>query len=249
MNLDHCVPVFRGSKVGFLNADDRPNSAGADFIVKEALSDDPRPLVVVVLGPLTDLEAARLKDQRIADRLTAVWIGGAVYPQGGPEYNQDSDRIAADKIMRSSIPVWQIPLNVYLLPRFGVVEAMEKIRPQGPLGELLYNRLDRFRKAYQIDNELLLYADLPAVGVLLFPLSRGPTSLGGFKSELMPAPSIDLSGGYVTGDGARKIRVFQSVDHRAVLEDFFAKLATFRKGTLRPNCPAVDKTLKRKPLS
>jgi hypothetical protein len=236
MKLGNCVPVFIGAKRKFANANESLNSEGSDFIVREALADDSRPLFVLVLGPLTDLATAFSKDQSIAQRLTAVWIGGAGYPQGGPEYNQDGDRIAADKVMKSSVPLWQLPLNVYLMPRFGLIEGVERIATQGLLGGFLFERLDRFRRSYQVGNEVLLYADLPAVGVLLFSLGREPDTLTDFKSEWKTAPSVLEDGSYDMIDGTRKIRVFLSLDQRAVLEDFFAKLAAYKRRVLAPNC-------------
>jgi inosine-uridine nucleoside N-ribohydrolase len=226
MKLDRCVPLFYGSRSKFTNADDNLASQGSDFIVHEALSDDQRPLIVVVLGPLTDVALAWRKDQRIADRLTVVWIGGVV--QGGPEYNQDSDRIAADVTMRSSIPLWEIPLHVYILPRFSISEANEKISGQGRLGKFLFDRLERFRTAYQPDSEMMLYADLPAIGVLLFPLAW-PNFGGAFQSEMREAGSFGIDGSFSFHPKNRKVRVFQSIDHRAILEDFFAKLVMFKK--------------------
>ncbi len=51
-------------------------SEGSSLIIEEAMKDDPRPLYVLFLGPLTDLAAAYLQEPRIANRLTAIWIGG-----------------------------------------------------------------------------------------------------------------------------------------------------------------------------
>lgn len=237
MKLGKCVSALRGSPKKLANAEDVATSEGSEFIVREALSSDRRPLVVVVLGPLTDLAAAYLTDARIAKRLTAIWIGGGIYPKGGPEYNQDSDRIAADVVLRSPIPLWQIPLDVYVLTRFSMIEARQKIASQGNVGRFLFDRLDRFRRSYQIDSELWMYADLPAIGVLLAPMKGDASSLGSFRSELRPAPSIDSAGYYVKSDqDVRAIKVFQTIDHRAILEDFFAKLAFFNSGNSRPNC-------------
>ena len=53
-------------------------SEGAELIVREAMKDDPRRLFVIFLGPLTDLASAYLMEPRIANRLTAIWIGGGV---------------------------------------------------------------------------------------------------------------------------------------------------------------------------
>ena len=46
-------------------------------------SEDDRPLYVALQAGLTDLAVAYLKEPRIAERLTAIWIGGGAYPNGG----------------------------------------------------------------------------------------------------------------------------------------------------------------------
>jgi len=235
----NCVPVFRGARRKFAAENDSLSSEGSDFIVREALSDDPRPLFVVVLGPLTDFAAAQIKDQRIAQRLNVIWIGGNLNPPGGREYNQDSDVIAADLLMKSTVPIWQIPLSVYLLPRFGLVEAVEKILPQGLLGAFLFDRLETVRRLNRVDEELLLYADLPAIGVMLFSIGKNAESLGAFRSEMrFPTLSIERNGENKASE-SRKIRTFQSIDQRAILDDFFAKLAAFKAGRISPNCGRV----------
>ena len=53
------------------------DSAGARLIIEEAMKDDPRPLHVAFLGPLTDMAAAILLEPRIVHRnVRVVWIGG-----------------------------------------------------------------------------------------------------------------------------------------------------------------------------
>jgi inosine-uridine nucleoside N-ribohydrolase len=83
------------------------DSEGARLIIKEALADDPRPLFVTFLGPLTDLASAYLLEPRIAGRLTAIWIGGGAYPAGGIEFNLGNDINAANVVFGSSLTVWQ----------------------------------------------------------------------------------------------------------------------------------------------
>lgn len=233
MNLEGCFPVRRGAAVPFADADTPVDSEGADLIIQEALRDDPRPLFVVFQGPLTDLAAAYLKNPRIAERLTAVWIGGAAYPKGGPEYNQDGDRTAANIVMESGIPLLQLPTPVYMLARFGMAELAEKVGRQGELGQFLFDRVQRFLSVFPFGTEFFQYADLPAIGVLL----QQPW-MGDFEER--PAPSIGSDGYYVHGGKHRPIRVFRSYDQRAVLEDFFAKLAAFAEGDLQPRCGAEE---------
>jgi len=233
MDLEGCLPVRRGAAVPFTDVNSPVDSEGADLIIQEALRDDPRPLFVVFQGPLTDLAAAYVKNPRIAERLTAVWIGGAAYPKGGLEYNQDGDRIAANIVMESDIPLWQLPTPVYMLARFGMAELAEKVGRQGKLGQFLFDRVQRFQSVFPFGTEFFQYADLPAIGVLL----QQPWMA---DFEEMPAPSIGSDGYYVHGGKNRAIRVFRSYDQRAVLEDFFAKLGAFAKGDLQPRCGAEE---------
>jgi inosine-uridine nucleoside N-ribohydrolase len=73
------------------------------------MKDDPRPLYVLFLGPLTDLASAYLQEPRIANRLTAIWIGGGAYPSGSIEFNLSNDIHAANVVFSSPIPLWQVP--------------------------------------------------------------------------------------------------------------------------------------------
>ena len=88
------------------------DSEGARLIVEEAMKADDRPLYAIFLGPLTDLASAYLMEPRIAKRLTAIWIGGGLYPDGGEEFNLGNDIAAANVVMASNIELWQVPKNV-----------------------------------------------------------------------------------------------------------------------------------------
>ena len=129
--------LFKGAEHALSNIREAVPSEGAHLIIKEALNDDPRPLYVTFLGPLTDLASAYLMEPRIANRLTAIWIGGGAYPAGGSEYNISNDIIAANIVMRSSIPLWQVPRNVYSMMRVSMAELEYRVRPYGKLGESL----------------------------------------------------------------------------------------------------------------
>lgn len=76
-------------------------SAGARLIIEEAMKADERPLYVALLGAATDLASALLMRQEIAGRLTAVWIGGGDYPEGGWKFNLAQDVHAANVLLSS----------------------------------------------------------------------------------------------------------------------------------------------------
>lgn len=83
MGLSGEYPVLCGAERAMQDERTPSLSDGAEFIVREAMSDDQRPLFVIFLGAITDLATAYLMNPAIADRLTAVWIGGGAWPNGG----------------------------------------------------------------------------------------------------------------------------------------------------------------------
>ncbi len=126
------VPVLHGAPHALPDAATPVPSEGAKLIIREAMKEDTRPLFVLLLGPLTDLASAYLQEPRIAGRLTAIWIGGAPYPVGGPEFNLGNDVNAVNVVFGSTMPVWQVPKNVYEMMPVSMAELEYRVRPQGP---------------------------------------------------------------------------------------------------------------------
>jgi inosine-uridine nucleoside N-ribohydrolase len=79
MQLTGQVPVYAGAPTALPDEKTPVDSPGARFIIEEALKDDPRPLHVAFLGPLTDMGSALLLEPSIAERsVRVVWIGGGI---------------------------------------------------------------------------------------------------------------------------------------------------------------------------
>ena len=76
-------------------------SDGARAIIDEAMRDDPRPLFILLQGAVTDLASAILMEPRICGRMTAVWVGGGDYPEGGDEFNLWNDINGANVLFQS----------------------------------------------------------------------------------------------------------------------------------------------------
>ena len=92
MELEGKVTVADGAAGPIPDESTPMPSAGAELIVQEAMKDDPRPLHVAFLGPLTDMASAILMEPRVAQRnLRVVWIGGGYWPVGNREYNLSND--------------------------------------------------------------------------------------------------------------------------------------------------------------
>ncbi len=226
MGMSEDYRVYRGS-TGRFNPDDPVISEGARFIVDEAMRDDAlEPLFAIFLGAITDLAAAYKANPRIAGRLTAVWIGGGAYPHGGEEFNLGNDVPAANIVFGSDIPLWQVPRDVYKMPRVSLAELAVKIKPWGEIGDYLFRQLEEFN---MLPTHTLRWppgeswnmGDSPAVSLLIDDQN--------FDYELRHAPEVREDMGYVHSGTGRQIRVYNSVDSRFMMEDLYAKLQLYHE--------------------
>ena len=219
------VPVLHGAPHALPDAATPVPSEGAKLIIREAMKEDTRPLFVLLLGPLTDLASAYLQEPRIAGRLTAIWIGGAPYPVGGPEFNLGNDVNAANVVFSSKIELWQVPKNVYEMMPVSLAELQVRVRPYGEIGKYLFDQLvahsqeDIPRKSDFRTGETWVLGDSPAVGLILYEHR--------FEFDWVPAPYITQEQAYVHTGTNRPIRVYKSIDSRLILEDMYAKLQLF----------------------
>jgi purine nucleosidase len=221
MEITDEVGLYRGAEMKMPDEQTPAPSEGADLIIREAMSDDDKPLFVVFLGPITDLASAYLKEPAIENRLTAIWIGGGAYPNGENEFNLGNDIEAANVVMRSNIPLWQVPRNVYTTIRVSIAELLVKVKPYGKVGDYLFQQLYDFNFRLK-DNmrfpkgEMWSLGDSPAISLLL--------DYHDYGYDMIPAPRITQDMKYVHYQNERLIRVYNYVDSRFTLEDMFAKL-------------------------
>lgn len=199
-------------------------SAGAHLIVEEGMKDDPRPLYVAFLGPLTDMASALLMEPRLNQRnVVVVWIGGGPWPTGGREYNLSNDIHAANVVMRSKVQLWQIPMTVYRMMAVGYAELYERVYDKGPIGKYLVDQLVEWNlRVHPGPIEHRSLGDTPALSVILNP--------NGGVSEWVPAPEFSPQMHYIHTGAHRPIKLYHTIDVRWILEDFFAKLARFHRG-------------------
>ena len=224
MNMQDEVKLYKGAEKGLPDMDTPVMSEGAQLIIDEAMKDDDHPLYVIFLGPITDMAAAYLKEPRIADRLTVIWIGGGAYPKGSEEFNLSNDIHAANVVLSSQIPLWQVPKNVYSSIRVSIAELAVKVRPYGDIGRYLFDQLVEFNhrlagNARFPKGEMWSLGDSPAVSLLL--------DAHDFSYRIMPAPVILPDQTYEHQENRRSIRVYDYVDSRFTLEDMFAKIQLF----------------------
>lgn len=230
MNLEKEYSVYKGAEKALIDENTPNDSAGARFIIAEAMKDDNRPLYIGLQGSLTDLASAILIEPEICHRMTAIWIGGGEYPVGGEEFNLMQDIAAANIVMKSDMPLWQVPSNVYKLFSVSLAELQCKVRPCGKIGNYLFQQLvDLNLKLCNAvpdftwpHGELWGLGDEGVLAALMHEKQR--TDL----YHMIPAPQIDYETmQYIPTETNREIRVYDTMDARLTIEDLFCKLEIY----------------------
>lgn len=224
MDVEGICPVVKGAEYPMQDEVTPQPSEGAQLIIDEAMKEDEHPLFVACQGAITDLASALLMKPEIAERLTAIWIGGGSYPEGGREFNCGQDIAAANTVMKSTMPVWQIPITVYKQMAVSLAELQYFVSPCGEIGKYLVEQMVEFNNNCKDilpwpHGEIWGLGDSPTIGVLLEEAEKDDIY------EMRPAPAIryeDMS--YDFSEKYRDIRVYHTVNARLTLNDFFAKL-------------------------
>lgn len=212
------IPVYRGAEYPLTSENDLPESEGADLIIQEALKEADDKLYVLCQGAITNMAIALKKCPEIADRIVCIWIGGGSYPEGGWEFNLINDYHAANVVFQSRVELWQVPRDCYSRIRVSYAELQAKVMPCGRIGQYLFDEMQELgHRADWIPGESWVLGDSPAIGLCMDP------GCGHYVEQ--NAPVVDADCNYVGEVAGRKIRVYQEIDARFILEDFFAKLA------------------------
>ena len=227
--MDLKVPVFMGEEdpvdvVGWPES----VSEAADFIISEAMKDDPKPLYILCQGAITNLAAALHRKPAIKDRIRIIWIGThGVSDKPAPfrEFNAGNDVTAANYVLESGADVWLVPSDVYTTITVGLAELKLKVLPCGRIGKHLYENMIDYNlspRAGWTQGESWSLGDSPAIAIALNP------ECGKYVYTQAPHVGEDTSSSSRPGNPV--IRVYKSVDSRYILEDFFAKLQLFIAG-------------------
>lgn len=225
MRMEDRCPVVLGGDGPLPDEQTPVISDGARLIVEEAMRVDDRPLYVALLGTATDLASALLLEPRIAERLTAIWIGGGAYPEGGWEFNLAQDRHAANVLLSSGAALWQVPRDTYKQMNVTLSELRYRVATQGELGAYLFRQMAELNTRLADSpgfphGESWCLGDQPTVGLLLEDRGRR-------NYTLQPAPCVAPDWRYLPAPENRSIRVYHTLDVRMTMEDFYAKLGLF----------------------
>ena len=240
MHLSGKFNLFKGSDEPMKDIRTPVLSEGAEFIVREAMRNDSDiPLFILCGASLTDLASACLINPEITSKFTAVWIGGAEYSETARkisvcpelEYNMGIDIVSAQYVFNcSNIRLWQVPRDVYRQVIVSHSEIRQRIKKTGKLGEYLSDLIDKIMILADSCGlkmgETYIMGDSPLVLFSALQSAFDPDTSSSAFTE-MPAPQIDDKGNYILNTEGRIIRVYQSVDARLLMEDFYCKLQIY----------------------
>lgn len=248
------VPVLRGCDGRLVDVRTPIDSPAVHAIVTEAMRDDvTTPLFITVGGGLTALASALLVEPRIAERATLVWIGGSEHPSlasapphsGTLEYNTEIDLRAAQVVFNHSrMPIWQVPRDAYRLVVVSRAELLLRMRPHGALGAYLWDENEALRSMLESfgmgAGETWIFGDSPLVLLTALQTNFHPDPASSHSVLLPRLPILDdgsygAPGSIDTGDAIdptapTSIRVFDRLDVRVLLDDFYAKLTLHAAG-------------------
>ena len=224
MNLK--VPVLMGEEDP-VDAVGWPESVSeaADFIIGEAMKDDPKPLYILCQGAITNLAVALRRKPAIKDRIRIIWIGThGISDKPAPfrEFNAGNDVTAANYVLESGADIWLVPSDVYTTITVGLAELKLKVLPCGRIGKHLYENMIDYNlspRAGWTQGESWSLGDSPAIAIALNPECG--------KYIYTQAPHVGEDTSSSARSGTPVIRIYKSVDSRYILEDFFAKLQLF----------------------
>jgi inosine-uridine nucleoside N-ribohydrolase len=105
----------KAAQFRLLKADDTvPESAhrrAADVIV-ETLMASPEKMTVIPVGPLTNIALALRLEPRIKEKIERIVLMGGAFRMNYPEYNIQRDRVAAQMVFASGVPITAVGLDV-----------------------------------------------------------------------------------------------------------------------------------------
>jgi inosine-uridine nucleoside N-ribohydrolase len=221
--MELSVPVFMGAEGPLSVNNETSLSPASASLIEEASKNDAMPLFVLCIGAITNVAAAIKAHPEISSKIKIVWIAGHDYARGEKfdfkEYNSGNDIIAGNIVLNSDVELWQIPVNVYGSVRIGLAELQKRVYPCGKIGRHLFEKMVEYNGTDMADwtaGESWSLGDSPAVGVAI------DENCG--KYEYREAPVLNEDTSYIFKEGRHKIRVYNSIDSRFVLEDFMSKL-------------------------
>ena len=226
LDVDAGGRVLRGAEE-FLSDDRRSvANAASDDLIHRALAERDGPLWIAAIGALTNVASALHEAPEIAGRICIVWLGGqAQHRDDAREFNLYQDPIAARAVFDSGAALVHIPCYgaaSHLLT--STAELDTYVRPQGPIGEYLYDIFRDHNEQYPGRSKEIW--DLSAIGYLI------AEAWVQTRSTVRPMLTSDMTWAAPPDDAPHApFTEAHYVRRDPIFNDLFTKLAEFHAGT------------------
>lgn len=209
--------VYKGS-TDYLLDSQKPEVSPAinDLIARAMTHSSEDPLYVIAIGAITNIANAILIKPEITKNIVVVWLGGHAYNwPDTEEFNMKQDKLSANVVFDSGVPLIQFPCMGVVSSFYTTVPEMEKnLAGYDPTAEYLLEIFKDYEQNHFGWSKVLW--DMTAIAYMI---NRNWT-----PTQLMHAPKVSNFGTYSFDNNRHFIRVVYHINRDAIFRDFFKKL-------------------------
>lgn len=221
--LDPKLPD-KAAQFGVLTEADQPpasaSARAADKII-ETLMNSSVPMTVIPVGPLTNIALALREEPRIKSKIERIVLMGGAYFPARREYNIYRDRIAAQIVFSSGIPITGVGLDVTEKCKLEGADLDRLKNARNPASQFLFQLIQLWQQGNP--NRFPTLHDPLAVGTALRPTlvetQTGPVEVEIVSSAFFGATVFKL-------DPNSRTRVARNVNAREFLDLFTQRLSS-----------------------
>jgi purine nucleosidase len=224
-------PVHTGRAPQFsvlTDADTLPSTVHrrAFELIIETLLASPRKITLVPVGPLTNIALALKGEPRIKDKIERIVLMGGAFDLLKAEYNIERDRVAAEIVFRSGVPITAVGLDVTMRCKLAAPD-MDRLRAaDNPASRFLVRLIELWQNG-RPDQFPILHDPL-AVAVTMHS-NLVETQLGSVHVETSGALTNGMTmftpADRLPPDAHPTTLVSRQVDARGFVDLFLARLA------------------------
>lgn len=208
-------------------ADQPPPAAldrrAVDFLIHTLLS-SPEKLTLVPVGPLTNIALALRSEPRIKTKIERIVLMGGAFRRLYSEYNIQRDRVAAEIVFTSGVPITAVGLDVTLQCKLTGAD-LERLRAaSNPASQFLMRLIELWQNGNRTQTPIL---HDPLAMAVAFDPSLVTTETGLVHVETASPLTFGMTMFQPKPDGTTRIptRIATSVDVRRFLDLLVSRLA------------------------
>ena len=206
-----------------LTAEDQPPASArqrASERIIETLLASPVKMTLIPVGPLTNIALALKEEPRIKEKIERIVLMGGAYFPPRREYNIYRDRIAAEIVFSSGVPITGVGLDVTEKCKLQGSDLEQLRTAKNPASQFLYQLIQLWQKGNP-DQFPTLHDPLAVATAVRSTLVE--TQAGSVQVEIN-SPAFFGATVFTPKDGGN-VRVARNVNARAFLDLFIERLS------------------------